>query len=229
MRNSEVTVVLPVFQPTSKSTSFLRDLLSQNDANHRILIIDNGNYPPIADLIDSSSPSRSRAEIHRLDENAGWGGAVMLGAALSKTRLVCWAPTNGKLTASAVIKFVSMGLAYEGSLVKAHRVGRSPGFSAKAGLAGLVHTLILGVRMWDSGGTPTLAEKSLLLGLPKSPPGAAFDAFVMFHAATRKIPVKRIQVKYKDFPKLQSSWRRGLFSEIKLFTEIVFFSKTAVK
>lgn len=226
MPNSGVTLVLPIFRPTSDSMKFLEDLSSRVDPDTCILLIDNGNCPSIAELMNSISPWHSRMEILRVDDNRGWGGAVRIGAEASRTHLVCWAPTNGKLSADTVLKFIRQALALEKRLVKAYRANRSSVFSAKARLAGLLHTIILRKPMWDSGGTPTLAERSFLLELPKSPQGPAFDAFVMFHAASRNIPIERIRVKYQDLPKSQSSWRRGFFSEIELFAEIASFRKT---
>ena len=221
----EVTIILPVFRPSIDTEQFLRDLSLRANKDHTLLVIDNGNTPPISKSLNLVTEGRIGIQIYRVDQNLGWGGAVLLGAEISKTRLVCWAPTNGKLAAEDVVTFISRALASRKKLVKASRVGRGPVFRTKAIMAGLVHSIVLRKPMWDSGGTPTLAEKSFLLGLRGFPSGAAFDAFVLFCATSKNNPIKRVKVKYRDLPKSRSSWRRGLFSELRLLAEIGSFSK----
>ena len=221
----DVTIILPVFRPSIDTEEFLRDLSLQASKDHILLVVDNGNTPAITKTLNLFTEGQIDAQIYRVDQNLGWGGAVLLGAEISKTRLVCWAPTNGKLAAKDVLTFISRALASRKKLVKASRVGRGPVFRVKAIMAGLVHSLMLRKPMWDSGGTPTLAEKSFLLGLTGAPRGAAFDAFVLFSATSKGIPIERIKVSYRDLPKARSSWRNGLLSELRLLAEIGFFSK----
>lgn len=220
-----MTIILPVFRPSIDTEQFLRDLSLRADNNFTLLVIDNGNTPPISKTLNPVTAGQIGTQIHRVNHNLGWGGAVVLGAEISKTRLVCWAPTNGKLAAEDVVTFITRALASRKKLVKASRVGRHPVFRAKALIAGLAHTLVLRKPMWDSGGTPTLAEKSFLLGLRGFPHGVAFDAFVLFCATSSKLPIERIQVKYTDRPKSRSSWRTGMIAELRLLVEIGSFGK----
>lgn len=223
----KVTLILPLYQPSPESLAFVERVAEEATDHVVVLVLDNGCVPPLREGWISKITNHWNARNNRVDDNQGWGGAIVLGARMATTPYVAWAPTNGKLSSGGVLNFIQTALASEAEFAKASRVGRSSIFRIKAQVAGLFHSMILRTPMWDSGGTPTFCKRSFFLQEFSWPQGAAFDAFVLFQALRSGIPVHRITVGYMDFPAKQSSWRKGLGSEILLFLQIARFGQVA--
>jgi hypothetical protein len=86
---------------------------------------------------------------------------------------------------------------------------------------GFVQSIYAGKNMMDTGGTPTICERRILLSMPNPPTSVVFESFVLYYARTLNLNVIRPKIPYGERKYGDSHWQKGLKSEFKLAQEIL--------
>ena len=213
----EVTLVVPVHRDSPETRRFLSDLSRVWPDYWSVVVVDNGSG---ADFTPSLKPG---FRLLVLPVNVGYGGAVRSALASIQSRSVVWCPGNGKVSAEGLVSFTGRAVSAGALLVKAKRRGRLRRYAWKSFLAGLIHSFLLKINMFDSGGTPSLTQVNFLRQVCLGDDGPEFDAWIFFIAQRMGVTYTRVPVRYTDAGVGESSWRRGFHSEIALLAKILQF------
>ena len=213
-----VTVIVPIFNETESLPTFLKMLEGIDEERIEFLIVDNGSTDrEVKELLQSASgPWKSI----RTEQNLGFGGGILFGATNAKTDYVGWMPGNLKIDPRDLSKLLRDDILDNVDFLKAKRVGRGFLPQAKTFFAGLVQSLILRKRMFDSGGTPTICRKKFLLELVNPPQDYVFESFVFFQARKSQLKIIRPEFYYGKRLHGHSHWQRGFRSEAILMKRI---------
>jgi glycosyltransferase involved in cell wall biosynthesis len=188
------------------------------------LIVDNGSSDQaVKDLLQrNSGPWKSI----RTEKNLGFGGGILFGASNAETDYVGWMPGNLKIDPRDVAKIVEEVRFDKVDFLKSKRVGRGLLPQAKTFFAGLVQSMILRKKMFDSGGTPTICRKSFLLGLLNPPQDYVFESFVFYQARRSQLKIARPKIFYGERLHGHSHWQRGFRSEVNLMKRLWVSART---
>jgi glycosyltransferase involved in cell wall biosynthesis len=212
------TIIIPIYNEAESLPTFLHLLGEIEEESIEFLIVDNGSTDQVVkDLLQSASgPWKSI----RTENNLGFGGGILFGAANVKTDYVGWMPGNLKVDPRDVGKLFRDDRFEDIEFLKARRVGRGLLPQAKTFFAGLVQSIILRKRMFDSGGTPTICRKKFLLDLVNPPQDYVFESFVFYQAKRSHLKVIRPKFFYGKRLHGHSHWQRGFRSEVNLMKRI---------
>jgi len=223
----KTTIVIPIYNEAKSLPVLLSQINGVKSETTQFLIVDNGSTDKsVRELLESESELWKSI---RTDENLGFGGGILFGVLTSTTEFVGWMPGNLKIHPGEVIELLDRHPLFRNEVLKAARIGRSHLARAKTFIAGLIQSAILRERMFDSGGTPTVCQKTFVENLPNPPADYLFESFVLFQARKNKINVKRPPISYGKRTFGQSHWQRGFRSEIKLMRQIWRESKNWAK
>lgn len=215
----EITLLIPIHRVDDVTREWVSALLAIFLPVKEILLIDNasGAY---RELLEIAKAGENKVSVLKMENNVGWGGAVLAGAHQSNTELVAWVPSNGKVGPVALDTFLRTARRSENHLIKARRIRKFGLMRLKAGLAGFLHSILGSKNMFDSGGTPSLAPTDFLRSMDRSTFGPEFDALVMWRAHCHGLTIDRPRVPYTDSRVANSSWRSGVTAELRLFSLI---------
>jgi glycosyltransferase involved in cell wall biosynthesis len=219
----KTTVVIPVFNE-AKSLPILLALLNEvNSHDTLFLLVDNGSTDPeVKALLKSGAEGWMSI---RTETNLGFGGGILFGIAAAETEFVGWMPGNLKIDPRELEVVLKNNLVGEVEFLKAWRIARGWLPQLKTFIAGLTLSLILGRRMYDSGGTPTVCKKSFISELRDIPTDYVFESFIFFQARQRGVKISRPRIHYGERAFGQSHWQRGIKSELSLMKKIVSSSR----
>jgi polyisoprenyl-phosphate glycosyltransferase len=218
-----LTVVIPVFNDTDSLVKLKDEIAIVDTKEFKWMIVDNGSTDER--LIEFLSNPNNPWETVRCGENLGFGGGILFGISHTKTDFVGWMPGNLKVKPADVIDMVSRIELRADSFIKASRSRRELLPRLKTFIAGLVQSILVKKKMFDSGGTPTLCSREFVLGLVSPPTDYVFESFIYFKAQTGGLNVVRPKVPYGQRMFGQSHWQRGLKSEVNLMKLIWKSSK----
>jgi glycosyltransferase involved in cell wall biosynthesis len=213
-----VTIIVPIYNETESLPTFLNMLRGIDEEEIEFLLVDNGSTDQVVkDLLQSASgPWRSI----RTEKNLGFGGGILFGAANAKTDYVGWMPGNLKIDPRDLGKLFRDDRLNSVEFLKAKRVGRGLLPQAKTFFAGVVQSIILRKKMFDSGGTPTICRKKFLLELVNPPQDYVFESFVFYQARRSQLKIIRPEFFYGKRLHGHSHWQRGFRSEVNLMKRI---------
>jgi hypothetical protein len=86
---------------------------------------------------------------------------------------------------------------------------------------GVIQSIYSLKNMMDTGGTPTICEKRILLEMPNPPKSVVFESFILFWANSYKLNILRPKVPYGERQYGQSHWQKGFMSELTLARNII--------
>jgi hypothetical protein len=86
---------------------------------------------------------------------------------------------------------------------------------------GIVQSIYAGEKMMDTGGTPTICERRVLLSMPNPPTSVVFESFVLYWAQKFDLNLVRPKIPYGERKYGDSHWQNGLKSEFRLAREIL--------
>jgi len=217
-------MVIPTYND-AKSLQLLIEMIDQtSNEKLRFLLVDNGSTDlEVPKLLQKSGHNWTSL---RCSENLGFGGGILHGIHHTDTEFVGWMPGNLKIDPRDLPRFIEKIDFNKNTLVKARRVGRKTGANIKTNILGAVQSLLLRVRMFDSGGTPTIINRNFVKILESGPRDYVFESYVLFAATTMGMEIIRPPINYGSRLYGSSHWQKGLRSEIILFTKVLRESKT---
>lgn len=219
MTATRCVIVVPVYNETKSLPVFLAQLSECQADGVTFLLVDNGSTD--AECSRLLSAGGAHWSSIRIEPNRGFGGAI-IGAALQLgADRVGWMPANLKVHPREAVRLARIAEKSPRAFVKASRSGRSVLATLKTLLAGIAQSLAARTPMFDTGGTPTVCERTFLLSLPNPPQSVVFESYVLFMARRLGLEVKRPSVLYGQRQFGNSHWQRGLRSELGLLRDIL--------
>jgi glycosyltransferase involved in cell wall biosynthesis len=216
-KSKSCTIVIPIYNDF-ESLVVLSDWIKES-AKFRteFLIVDNG-----------STDRRIHAFLEEQEityttslTNLGFGGAIIFAAERVSSDWIAWMPGNLKVDPRTLVSFLEEFHFSPNTFVKAKRINRGRIANVKTYLAGAIQSTILLRNMLDTGGTPTLCERSFLLSLKDPPKDIVFESFMLYAARHRRKNIVRPKFPYGQRVFGQSHWQKGFKSEITLMVKIV--------
>lgn len=212
-----LTMIVPMYNDQESLNVLSQVIVNNNDANLQYLIVDNGSEIP---LKVPANTSRNITVI-RTSMNKGFGGGILEGVSNAKTEWIGWMPGNLKISPADIPRLINEFEFAQGSLLKCNRVDRPILARFKTAIAGLIQSLICRTNMMETGGTPTICEKSFVLSLENPPRDYVFESYVLYCARRRNLEVIRPNIHYGPRVFGSSHWQSGLSSEIRLMKSII--------
>lgn len=212
-------IVVPVYNEAASLPTFLSQVEASATSDCQFLLVDNGSSDPRCSRL--LEPGGRHWSSLRVEPNRGFGGAIIAGVRAATAPRVGWMPANLKVHPREAVRMAGLTDSAASTLLKGARRGRSLAAHAKTALAGVAQSLAARTLLLDSGGTPTIGPRSLLLALPHPPTDFTFESYVLFVARKLGMPVRRLRVTYGERVHGTSHWQHGLGSEIRLLREIL--------
>jgi hypothetical protein len=190
-----------------------------------VLIVDNG----CCDKIEGPNPENKSVTVIRSEVNLGFGGAAKLASSvIPPNASLCWIPGNGKISLSNCLDWLQRQRKSPYAVAKALRSRRRGIEVLKSRVVDVFLTTVTGFRWIDVGGTPTVISSSLRESFfERAPSGIEIEAYTIAFCHRQSIRMGRSKITYGRRAFGDSSWRKGLRSEIELlraFTKIALES-----
>jgi glycosyltransferase involved in cell wall biosynthesis len=215
---SKIDMVVPIFNDHESLMTLLSIIDSQKSTQIHYLIVNNGSTDSrINELLENQSKHWSSIN---LIQNQGFGGGILEGIKVVKTDWVGWMPGNLKIKPSDVEKIVSNIELNPKTFIKCHRIRNSRSAKLKTLAAGVIQSVVTGKNLLDTGGTPTICERSFVLSLRNLPTDYVLESRMLFEARKHKLKIVRPSIPYGERVYGSSHWQRGLRSEIALMHKI---------
>lgn len=218
----KVTMVVPTYNDL-ESLRVLLDLIDEEESTLvTYLIVNNGSTnPKIEDELNRKSMFW---RAFTLEENAGFGGGIIAGIQVAETEWVGWMPGNLKIQPKDVDMLVEKVDFRTNLFIKCHRRRISQTAKMKTFTAGLIQSLITWKNLFDTGGTPTICEKSFFVNLKNLPGDYIIESRILYEARLHKLLIERPVIPYGERKFGSSHWQRGLKSEVMLMKAIILDS-----
>jgi glycosyltransferase involved in cell wall biosynthesis len=222
--SGHLTFVIPIFNDLESLEALLLRIEEIDDFNFDFLIVDNGSSDEnIFNRIKNGGPNWSGIRTH---QNLGFGGGILFGIHASTSPWVGWMPGNLKIDPRDLSSFVSKIRFQPHTFIKASRVGRKPSARLKTLIAGVIQSSLLRIKMFDTGGTPSICEKEFVSNLGNPPQDYVFESFVYYAAKRDGLYVSRPKIHYGERLFGNSHWQTGILAEISLMRKIVIGSRS---
>jgi polyisoprenyl-phosphate glycosyltransferase len=216
---ARVTMVIPTYNDLESLNKLIQLIDDEQTKEIDYLIVNNGStVKGIKETL--SVPSDYWTAIH-LENNLGFGGGILEGIKAAHTDWIGWMPGNLKILPKDVDSLIRSIRFRPNLLIKCHRRRKSIVARIKTFIAGLMQSLLTGKSLFDTGGTPTICERSFVLKLKDLPTDYILESRMLFEARLNNLVVERPLIPYGERIYGQSHWQRGLRSEARLMRAII--------
>lgn len=219
-----ICICVPIYNDWNNATELAKEYLGSDLPSSHLHFVDNGSSQESSFDLTNLISSESNLKLTRLSENLGMGGGIAAGSRLCSEEWFMWMPGNMKVRPSDLVDFVASLLASDADVfVKARRSDRHTIARLKTAAASALQTLVAGVRMTDTGGTPSALRRAGKLwdSIEAAPKDYTFDSFMLLRAKLTGTPVFRPDVRYHLRLFGTSHWQRGLWTEVSLMLELI--------
>jgi polyisoprenyl-phosphate glycosyltransferase len=215
------SVIIPLYNEAAtlpRLASALNELADIEGID--LLLVDNASGDDTADVAEQLIP---KARVLRVvGPNGGFGAGIKSGLADCHAPVLAWLPGNGKVHPRDVLAVIEL-CERQQRMVKALRDGRPVIDQMKTAAIGWAQSLLSGVRLRDTGGTPTAVPRRLVPELIQGPDDYAFETWALW-VGVRDGGVGRIRVPYGARIHGMSHWQRGFRSEMRLTKRLMQLS-----
>ncbi|MDO8805280.1 MAG: glycosyltransferase [Elusimicrobiota bacterium] len=189
-----------------------------NGADLEVILVDNGSSDGTAAELARLLPLYPFASGVRVAVNRGYGFGILSGLAAASGEYVGW--LHGDLQFDPGAAFAAAGLAEKAGgekvFVKGLRRGRPVLDRVFTAAMSLFETLLMGTRLEDINGQPTLFHRSLLETWAEPPGDYSLDLYAYVSAARADFKIVRFEVENSERARGASSWNRGPWSRLSL-------------
>jgi hypothetical protein len=211
------TIIIPIYNDFESLVVLSEWIRESSRFDKEFLIVNNGSTDKrIHALLEEQEIPYMSSSI-----NLGFGGAILFAADKVATDWIAWMPGNLKVDPRDLLNFLGNFHFNRNTFVKAKRVNRGRTANIKTYIAGVIQSVILLRNMLDTGGTPTLCQRSFLLSLSDPPKDVVFESFMLYAARHRGLKIVRPKFSYGQRVFGQSHWQRGFKSELTLMIKII--------
>ena len=193
------------------------------DTDIEVILVDNGSSDGTEAELERLLPLYPFASSVRVEVNKGYGFGILSGLAAASGEYVGW--MHGDLqfdpseaaAAAALVKKTGGGKVF----VKGLRRGRPFPDRMFTGAMSVFETLLMGVRLNDINGQPTLFHRSLMDTWTSPPHDFSLDLYAFVTAVRADFRLARFDVVNSDRKRGVSSWNRGLGSRLSLVSRTI--------
>jgi len=219
----KVEIIVPIYNDLDSARELVLLINQRKDEFQKkqisFLLVDNGSTD--ARIGEFGTTLDSPIFMERIEQNLGFGGGILKAAKGSRAEWIGWMPGNLKVNPLIILDLLGHFRFEAGDVIKCKRIGRKIGGRIKTFTMGFVQSIYAGKNMMDTGGTPTICERRILLSMPNPPTSVVFESFVLYYARTLNLNVIRPKIPYGERKYGDSHWQKGLKSEFKLAQEIL--------
>jgi glycosyltransferase involved in cell wall biosynthesis len=213
----ELSVVVPCYNESGVLPRLLEAFASAGaGSDFELILVDNGSTDATPETLARELPRFGFARSLRLESNRGYGGGILAGVATACGRYTCWTHADLQFPVAAVFEGLALArVCGPRTLVKGRRLCRPFPDRFFTWALALLYSCLLGTRLRDMGGQPTVFPAGLLEGA-LAPSDFTIDAFTLALALKKGWRVERygVPVALRDFS--GSSWNSGLASRLKM-------------
>lgn len=213
----ELSVVVPCYNEAGILPRLLEAFSAAGaGADFELILVDNGSVDATPETLARELPRFAFARSVRVEPNRGYGGGILAGVAAARGRYTCWTHADLQFPAAAVFEGLVLARACgPRTLVKGRRLRRPFSDRFFTWVLALIYSCLLGARLRDMSGQPTVFPAGLLEGA-EVPADFTIDAFTLALALKKGWRVERfgVPVALRDFS--GSSWNSGLLSKLKM-------------
>lgn len=218
MTPARYSFVVPCYNEAGNLRPLLEGFASHGGKDLEVILVDNGSSDGTAAELERLLPLYPFASAVRVPVNKGYGFGILSGLAAASGEYVGW--MHGDLQFDPGAAGAAAALAEEAGggkvFVKGLRRGRSlPDRFFTAAMA-LFETLLMGARLEDINGQPTLFHRSLLETWTAPPHDFSLDLYAYVSAVRAGFRIARFDVVNSERTRGVSSWKGGLWSRLRL-------------
>lgn len=183
-----------------------------------LMIVDNGSSDGTAAELQRLLPRCHFARSVRVEVNRGYGFGILQGLAAARGEYLGWTHGDLQFGAASVIEAVRLAAGSGGGkvFIKGLRSGRPLTDRVFTAGMSLFETLLMGTRLNDINGQPTLFHRSLTELWGNPPHDFSLDLYAYVSAVRAGFRVLRFRVENLDRTRGSSTWNRGLGSRLRL-------------
>lgn len=188
-----------------------------------LVVVDNGSTDGTAAELARLLPRYPFARAVKVEENRGYGFGILSGLAAASGGYVGWIHADLQFDPAAVFEAGRLLDEAGGKKVfaKGLRLGRpAPDRFFTAGM-GLFETLLMGIRLRDISGQPTLFSRELLDAWKDPPHDFLLDLYACVTAA--RAGFREVRFGVRNLPRKHgiSTWNRGFLDRLTLSRRIM--------
>ena len=218
-----VVIIIPIYNDLDSAYELVH-LINQRKVEFEkkqisFLLFDNGSTD--ARISEFGLTLSSPTFMERVEQNLGFGGGIVKAAQGLQVDWIGWMPGNLKVNPIIILDLLDNFRFKAGDVIKCKRTGRKISLRMKTFTMGFIQSIYAGKNMIDTGGTPTICERQVLLSMPNPPTSVVFESFVLYWAHTFNLNLTRPKVPYGERKYGDSHWQKGLKSEFNLAREIL--------
>jgi glycosyltransferase involved in cell wall biosynthesis len=220
---SKVVIIVPIYNDLESAREIVLLINQRKDEFEKkqisFLLVDNGSTD--ARIVEFGLTLSSPILMERFEQNLGFGGGILKAAKGSQAEWIGWMPGNLKVNPIIILDLLDNFGFKTGDVIKCKRIGRKIGGRMKTLTMGIVQSIYAGKNMMDTGGTPTICERRVLLLMPNPPTSVVFESFVLYWVQKFNLNLIRPKIPYGERKYGDSHWQNGLKSEFRLAREIL--------
>ena len=218
------SIVVPCYNEEKN----LRPLLERfkaglGGADIEVILVDNGSFDGTAAELERLLPLYPFASSVRVPVNKGYGFGILSGLAAATGEYVGWMHGDLQFDPAAAAEAAALAQKEGGGkvFVKGLRRGRPPLDRAFTAAMSIFETLLMGVRLNDINGQPTLFHRSLMEAWASPPNDFSLDLYAYVTAARAGFKIARFDVVNSERARGISSWNRGIGSRVRLASRTI--------
>ena len=191
--------------------------------------MDNGSTDNSAKVIAAELARYGDAPFksHHVPVNLGYGWGILSGLQTASGRCLAWTHADMQTDPSDVFLAFDVYqrecVSHGEVMVKGRRVGRS--FASRCFTAGMSFfaSVLLGAVLHDINAQPKLFSRELFLSFENPPQDFSLDLFLLYIGKCRKIPLKTIDVDFKNRVHGESKWAFGVRSRMRTIMRTITY------
>ena len=212
------SIVLPCYNEQDNLDFLFKEIKNFKSNNFQFILLNNGSTDNTGKRINDFKSRHDIIKIH-LKENKGLGYGIKEGLKLATNKYIGYMHVHNFVSLNELIILESI-VAYNQNpyiLIKGLRYGKR---SLKElifsyGL-NIISSIFLFKRLWEITAQPTIFHRDLMRNNNKIPNDFKIDLFIYYIAVLNNFEILRFKFSFKKRIYGQSSWNRGLLSQLKI-------------
>ena len=212
------SIVVPCYNEESSLRPLLEGFARLGEKDLEVILVDNGSSDGTAAELERLLPLYPFASAVRVPVNKGYGFGILSGLAAASGEYVGWMHGDLQFDPAAAAATAALAEKTGGGkvFVKGLRRGRPLLDKFFTAAMSLFETLLMGTRLEDINGQPTLFHRSLMETWTAPPPDFSLDLYAYVSAARAGFRIARFEVVNSERRRGTSSWNAGLWSRLRL-------------
>lgn len=213
----ELSIVVPCYNEAAALPGLLEEFAAaSHGCDFELILVDNGSVDDTEKLLSGVISRFPFARRLKVSPNRGYGGGILAGLAEARGRFAGWTHADGQFPAAAAFEALRRLKERPGpALAKGARLGRPAADRFFTSCLSVLYTVLLGEKLYDMSGQPTVFSSGLLDGLAP-PEDFSLDAFALAAALKKNWKVERFGVELRPRGSGASSWNRGACPRLRL-------------